>query len=104
MPCGRKDGRAAAEPRPPRATATGTRQAASQSPAQPANPGSPRIAARWSPCPDVRKRRPELFPGTDSEFSEHLAQMPLHGARAQEELGGDLRVGLPADGQARDLH
>src|SRR5580658_891040 len=52
---------------------------------------------------DVGQRRAELPAGTNSELSEYFAQMPLHSAGAQKELSGDLRVRLPAGGEARDL-
>src|ERR1035438_530578 len=55
-------------------------------------------------CADVGQRRAELLAGADSELSEHLAQVPLHRARTEEQLGPDLRVRLPAGSQARDLH
>src|SRR5215472_18931099 len=54
-------------------------------------------------CADVGQRRAELPAGADPEFSEYLAEVPFHRARAEEQLGADLRVGLPAGGQARDL-
>src|SRR5450755_2515588 len=55
-------------------------------------------------CADVGQRRTELLAGADPELSEHLAQVPLHRARTEEQLGPDLRVRLPAGSQARDLH
>ena len=55
-------------------------------------------------CTDVGQRRAELLARADPELSEHLAQVPLHRARTEEQLGPDLRVRLPAGSQARDLH
>jgi hypothetical protein len=46
-------------------------------------------------CP---QRRGELLAGADPELAEHLAQVPFHGARAEEELGADLGVCLSAGG------
>ena len=42
----------------------------------------------------VGQRSLELQAGADLELGEHLAQVVLDGARAEEQLGGDLRVGL----------
>src|SRR4029079_19632382 len=39
----------------------------------------------------------------DPELQEHLLQMPLDGARAEEQLGADLRVGPAGDGKPRDV-
>ncbi len=55
-------------------------------------------------CADVGQRRAELPAGADPELSENLAQVPLHRARTEEQLGADLRVRLTAGSQARDLH
>src|SRR5215468_9909565 len=35
----------------------------------------------------------EVFAGGDAELGEHVAQVPLDGAGADEQLGGDLLVG-----------
>src|SRR4030088_1323101 len=43
------------------------------------------------------------MPGTDPELCEHVAQMPLHGPRAEEELRADLRVRQAVAGEPRDL-
>jgi hypothetical protein len=32
-------------------------------------------------------------PGADAELGEHVAQMPCHRARSEEQLGAYLRVG-----------
>src|SRR5689334_12869893 len=45
----------------------------------------------------------EAFAGGDAELGEHVAQVPLDGAGADEQLGGDLLVGLPVPGQPGDL-
>src|SRR6266700_8169546 len=45
----------------------------------------------------------ELVAGADVEFGEDLVQVVLDGARAHEQLGGDLGVGQAADGQPGDL-
>src|SRR4029453_17621683 len=47
---------------------------------------------------------PELAPGADPELRVHLAQVILDGPGADEELAADLRVRLPLDCQADDLH
>src|SRR3954447_26426702 len=39
----------------------------------------------------------------DPELREHLAQVPLDGARTDEELGADLGIRPPIGGEARDL-
>src|SRR3954447_4069855 len=62
----------------------------------------------WSgPRPSGRRRLAERAgqPAArgDRELAEHLAQMPLDRAGAEEQLGADLRVGEPVAGQARDL-
>ena len=43
----------------------------------------------------ARERRPELLARADAELGEHLAQVVLDGARADEQLRADLRVGVP---------
>ena len=40
----------------------------------------------------VGQRRAQLAAGADAELGEHLAQVVLDGARADEQLGADLRV------------
>src|SRR5690348_13286240 len=45
----------------------------------------------------------EVFAGGDAEFGEHVAQVPLDGAGADEQVGGDLLVGVPVAGQLGDL-
>src|SRR5262245_19369513 len=45
----------------------------------------------------------ELFAGVDVELREDLVQMPLDGARAQEELRAYLRVRVIFAGQLGDL-
>src|SRR3954447_23501993 len=45
----------------------------------------------------------QLPAGMDAELGEHVAQMPLRGPRAQEELRADLRVRQPIGGEQRDL-
>src|SRR5438270_11816311 len=45
----------------------------------------------------------EFFAGADVEFREHLAQVVLDGARAEEQPRADLWVRLPIGGQAGDL-
>ena len=45
----------------------------------------------------------QLPPGTDAELGEHVAQMPLHGPRAEEEPRADLRIGQPVAGEPGDL-
>ena len=52
---------------------------------------------------DVGQRRAELPAGADAELGEHLAQVPLDRARAEEQLGADLRVREPVGRQPRDL-
>ena len=39
----------------------------------------------------------------DPQLGEHLAQVPLHGPRAEEQPRADLRVRQPVAGQPRDL-
>jgi hypothetical protein len=45
----------------------------------------------------------ELDAGADVQLGGHLAQVPLHGAAADEQLCGDLGVGSPVTGQLGDL-
>ena len=45
----------------------------------------------------------ELLAGADPELSKHLAQMPLHRARAEEMPRRDLRVRQPIAGELGDL-
>src|SRR6476469_1105626 len=45
----------------------------------------------------------QLHAGADAELREHLVQVPLDRARAEEELRADLLIRLPARGQPRDL-
>ena len=61
----------------------------------------PRVAFRHPlvrSLPDVGKCRAELLAGADPELAEHLGQVPLDRARAEEQLGADLRVRLPVGG------
>ena len=51
----------------------------------------------------VRERGAKLLAAGDVELAEHLAQVVLDRARADEQLGADLRVGVPVAGQPRDL-
>ena len=51
----------------------------------------------------VRERRAQLLARADAELREHLVQVVLDGARADEQLGADLRVRLPVDGEPGDL-
>src|SRR5204862_5430345 len=45
----------------------------------------------------------ELSAGADAELAECLVQVVLDGARAQEQLGADLRVRIPLTGEPGDL-
>src|SRR6266566_10071140 len=45
----------------------------------------------------------ELGAGVDAELEEHLAQVVLDRARADEQLGADLGIRQSAVGEARDL-
>src|SRR6185295_11832239 len=45
----------------------------------------------------------ELAAGADVQLGEHLAQVPLHRAAADEQLCADLRVGSSLAGQLGDL-
>src|ERR1700685_1209193 len=63
----------------------------------------------WWLCPGplktphvVGKRRSELIAGADAELGEDLAQVVGDGGGADEQLGGDLRVGGAVAGQAGD--
>src|SRR5262249_17674145 len=51
----------------------------------------------------VGQRSVELPAGAELELGEYFAQVVLDGARADEQLGGDLRVGEAVAGQAGDL-
>src|SRR3954447_2818043 len=50
-----------------------------------------------------RERAAELPTGVDVELAEDLAQVVFDGARADEQLGADLGVGVAVAGQPRDL-
>src|SRR5688500_2242835 len=50
-----------------------------------------------------RERRPQLLAGADAELREHLVQVVLDGARADEQLGADLRVSAPVLGEPGHL-
>src|SRR5262252_10227326 len=45
----------------------------------------------------------KVFAGGDAELGEHVAQVPLDGTGADEQLGGDLLVGASVPGQLGDL-
>src|SRR5262245_25093830 len=51
----------------------------------------------------VGERRAKLLARRDRELGEHLAEVPLHGSWAEEQLGADLRVGLATGGALGDL-
>src|SRR5262249_35143376 len=51
----------------------------------------------------VREGLDEALARADPELCEHLAQVPLDRARADEELRADLGVGHAVAGQARDV-
>src|SRR4051794_3256565 len=78
----------------------------------------PRVSRPWAPWSQpwsgagLRRRGRGLVAGqravqllarADAELGEHLAQVPLDRARADEQHRGDLRVGVPAGGQPPDL-
>ena len=50
------------------------------------------------------QRLPELAAGGDGELGEDLGQVVLDGARAEEQLGGDFRVGHARPGQPPRLN
>src|SRR3989440_6852835 len=54
------------------------------------------------PC-DVGQLVAQLHAGADAELREHLVQVPLDRARAEEELRADLLICLPVRGEPRDL-
>ena len=45
----------------------------------------------------------QFAPGPDPELGEHVAQVPLDGARAEEQAGADLGVREPVAGELGDL-
>src|SRR5215475_9510267 len=49
------------------------------------------------------QRRPELPARGDTELREHVAQVPLDRARADEELRADLRIRQAVAGEPGDL-
>src|SRR3954466_8700870 len=51
----------------------------------------------------VGQRRAQLPAGLEPELGENVAQMPLDGAVAEEQLRADLQVGVSLGGEARDL-
>src|SRR4029450_1435169 len=52
----------------------------------------------WLECGRV-----ELAAGGDAELGVGLVQVVAHGARAQQQLGGDVAVGQPLRGEPGDL-
>src|SRR5256885_14418419 len=48
-------------------------------------------------------RSGQFLAGADVELGEHLLEVVLDGAWADEQLGADLRVGLPVARHPRDL-
>jgi hypothetical protein len=78
------------------------------------NPASPTAANAASEIDLLYARRqalgfkvcsgnPKLPARADTELAEHVAQVPLDGAAAEEELRPDLRVGHSIGGEACDL-
>ena len=51
----------------------------------------------------LRERVAQLLAAADIELAEDLVQVVLDRARADEQLGADLRVGVPVADQPRDL-
>ena len=45
----------------------------------------------------------EVSARADTEFHEHVAQVPLDGSDAEEQLGADLGVGATVAGQSGDV-
>src|SRR5215218_4738807 len=64
-------------------------------------PAAAQAGTRFGSGP--RERAGELPARLDAELGEHLAQVPLHRAGAEEELRADLRVRQPVAGEVRDL-
>src|SRR5689334_2723568 len=67
----------------------------------------PGLRLRWlgrcaSAC-GVGQLVAQLHAGGDGELREHLVQVPLDRARAEEELRADLLIRLPRRGEPRDL-
>jgi hypothetical protein len=50
-----------------------------------------------------QSRRLSLSAGADAELGEHLAQVPLDGAWAEEQLSADVGVRAPVSGEPGDL-
>src|SRR5690606_24223543 len=63
----------------------------------PGTSGVPGAAARGT------QRATQLAAGTDAELREHLAEVVLDGAGADEQLTADLGVRVAVRGQRRDL-
>src|SRR4029079_11969200 len=64
------------------------------------------LALRLSRCAcacGVGQLVAQAHAGGDAELRDHLVQVPLDRARAQEELGADLRICMPIRGEPRDL-
>src|SRR5579859_6880327 len=60
------------------------------------------VVSRPRAMGDGRQCGAQLTARADAELGEYLAQVPLDGARRQEQLGGDLRVRQAVAGQPRD--
>src|SRR3954447_4803400 len=64
------------------------------------------VAVRWSARPSGgsgRERVLELRARVDVQLGEHLVQVILHGAGADEQAGGDVGVGRAVAGEVGDL-
>ena len=69
----------------------------------PARPRRPGDALRRGASFELGQAVPELSAGADAELGEHLAQVVLHGPRADEQLSADLRVGVAFGSEPGDL-
>src|SRR6478672_8684609 len=54
-------------------------------------------------CGKVQRHGGQLGPGRDAELAEHVAQVEVDGARAEEQPGRDVPVGQALPDQAGDL-
>ena len=71
--------------------------------ALPGGPPDPLVLVRRDGVRVAGQGPVELAAGADAELGEDLAQVVLHRAGADEQPGGDLRIGQAVPGQPGDL-
>src|SRR3954464_15098544 len=67
------------------------------------SPSGKTTLRRWGCAIPLPQPARKLGPGLHVELAERLAEVVLDGARADEQLSGDLAVGVPLRREAWDL-